>query len=191
MDENAPRLVTRGQLFLLVFLALCIALHPGLVFKRDESGMSNYGIHFETAIPYSLGLLCASLYSLRAAALIRSSNPLGIHFRLVLRLFALVMVLVLLSTYGYKLNTVLDDLHVVANALTAVFETAATVWMFLSFNARRTMTIPLATELTGAALVAATTTNSLHLLFLAEVLLGVGFGISLVQAGRSLADRLN
>jgi len=42
-----------SQCTFFAFLALCIVLMPGILFRRNEGGMSNYGIHTVTVIPYS------------------------------------------------------------------------------------------------------------------------------------------
>ena len=59
----------RGEVLFLFFTAVSVALHPGFVLQRDEGGMSNYGLHVKTAVPYTLALALLVLYSARAASL--------------------------------------------------------------------------------------------------------------------------
>ncbi len=43
--------VVRGEFAFLLFTGVCVALHPGIVLKWNEGGMSNYGLHLKTAVP--------------------------------------------------------------------------------------------------------------------------------------------
>jgi len=88
----------------------------------------------------------------------------------------------LLSTYVYKLNNVFNDLHVGANIATACFETVAATWMAFVFWSHREMPVFLAFELAGFILGALTIANVVHLVLVAEVLVGTAFGLLLYRS---------
>ncbi len=182
MTGSPERLVAKGQLSLWVLLALCIGLHPGLVLKRNESGLSNYGVHLKTVVPYSLALGLGAVYSLRAARQVRARDRNALSTRKILYSYAFLLGLSLVSTYVYKLDNVFNDLHVGANIATACFETVTGIWMALVARSHREMPALLAFELTGFILGALTVAGTLHLVLVAEVLIGVGFGLLLYRS---------
>ena len=182
MTEGAARLVARGQICLWLFLALCVALHPGFVLKRDESGLSNYGIHIKTAIPYSLALVLGGVYSFGGARLIRGSTRDSVITRAILRSYAALLVLNLLSTYPYKLSNPLNDFHVGVNVATAIFETVTAGWLACLVRAHPEMLIVFGIVVIGFSLGALTVANVFHLVFVAELLVGVGYGLLLYRS---------
>lgn len=190
MTNGVARLVARGQLCLWIFLVVCIALHPGLVLKRDEGGLSNFGIHLKTVIPYSLALILGATYSYRATRLMRADDHASVVMRWMLLVYALLLALSLISTYVYKLGNLLNDLHVGINIATALFETTAAVWIAFTWRADTAMLVIFGFEVSGFVLGALTLTNVVHLVFVAEVLVGVGFGFLLYRSLKLQADPL-
>ena len=182
MNNGIARLVARGQLCLWILLAVCIALHPGLVLKRNESGLSNYGIHLKTVVPYSLSLIYGAMYTFRATRLIRLHDSVSTVLRGILFIYASLLVLSLLSTYVYKLSNPLDDLHVGINVSSALFETIAGAWMAFAWREHRAMLVVFGFEMSGFILGALTVANVVHLVLVSEVLVGVGFGLLLYRS---------
>src|SRR5487761_1919560 len=181
MRSEAARLVGWGQIGLWSLLAVCIALHPGLVLKRDEGGLSNYGVHLKTVIPYSLALLSATACTYGAARRLRVDARDAVVMRAVLHVYALLVALSLMSTYLYRSSNLLDDLHVGVNVATALFETIGALWIVSRPSRDAVMFAMLGLELTGFVLGVLTIANVAHLVFVAEVLIGVGFGVMLVR----------
>lgn len=178
--------VARGQIALFVFTALCVALHPGLVLKRNEGGLSNYGIHIKTVVPYSLAFLGAAWFSLRATSSLCLDDQAGRGFRRILRLFAVSLLVILLSTYLYKINRAFDDVHVLINIAAGVFETISTAWMFHVFRKERYVLMWSGVELVGFVLGLLTVAIVVHLVFVSELVTAIGFGMALVTCARSM-----
>lgn len=172
-----------GQVLYLVFLGVCVALHPGLVLKRDEGGVSNYGIHLKTAVPYSLALVSLAFCSERAARLFSRSDGLARRLRQALLFYSTIIMVILFSTYFYSLNHVLRDIHIGLGSVLITFETVVAVWIFGSFR-RRWDAVFLAVELAGAILSLVTIVGVLQLLFVSEILTNTGFACLLIHAGR-------
>lgn len=186
VNTRAVAYVAYGQLLLALFLALCVALHPGFVLKADEGGMSNYGIHSKTAAAYTLSLGFPTLFSFWAARLFNGDGKSVRQFRFLLRLYGWLILLTLLSTYVYSLDTALKDIHFAIGAALAIFEVAASVWIYRLLSQRKWDATLLAVELVGFALAVITTVGDLHVLFLSQVLTSGAFALLLVDSGRKV-----
>jgi heme/copper-type cytochrome/quinol oxidase subunit 4 len=182
MKSRAVAFVAYGQLFLALFLALCVALHPGFVLKSDEGGMSNYGIHLKTATAYTMSLGLPALFSMQAARLLGGDATLARKFGTVLRTYGWLLLLTLLSTYVYSLDTALRDLHIVIGAALAIFQVAASVWMYRLMGGTKWDGILLGMELLGFLLAVFTIVGVLHVLFLSQVLTSGAFALLLIRS---------
>ena len=181
---RAGAYIAFSQLCLLSFVALCIALHPGLVLKWNEGGLSNYGIHVKTVVPYTLGFALCSFFAFATARTLATRSHLAKQMRLLLNVYGSLVLFSMLSTYGYTLNTPLKLLHVVSGIAIILFGTGASLWMFARLRSSRSDAAWLALQLTGFVLALIDFFNVLHVLFLAQLLTGVGFGFLVVHAVR-------
>lgn len=185
MKSRAVAFVTYGQLLLAVFLALCVALHPGFVLKSDEGGMSNYGIHLKTFGAYTLALGCPMVLSFVATPLFMGEDDSRHQFRQLLRWYAWLLLLTLASTYEYSLNTGLRDVHIVIGAALAIFQVLACVWMYRLVRSALGGAL-LMVELAGFVLAVLTIVGALHVLFLTQVLTSGAFALLLVRSAVQL-----
>jgi hypothetical protein len=189
MKGRPDRLVLVGQLCFVGFLLVCLALHPGLVLKRNQSGVSNYGIHLKTAGPFTLAFGLESAFSALAARATVVRDAATRRLRVVLWGLAVVAMVGLISTYPYSLNNVLKLVHLWVGAATIAFETIASIWLFLQVRDRATDRWLIATELAGFVFALLAFYNVVHALFVAQVLIGVGFGSLLVRVTRRCTRR--
>ncbi len=193
--DRQPRtgvLIAVGQVGFVAFLAVCVALHPGFVLKADEGGISNYGIHLKTVVPYTLAFASCAGFSWAAARQCPAGDPglRGLHRLLVV--YSGLLLVTLASTYGYSLDVVWKDVHVVIGAALVVFEMAASVWMYLRLGGRCDLCF-LVVQLVGSVLAGITLVGLLHVLFLGQALASVGFGLLLIRTGGAVPfdDRSN
>jgi hypothetical protein len=186
MKSRAVVLVACGQFSLLLFLVVCVALHPGFVLKANEGGLSNYGIHQKTAAAYTLALGAPTVLSFLAARLITSGDEASYRFRQLLNSYGWIVLLTLLSTYSYSLNTALRDLHIVIGSVLIVFETVASLWMYRLLGNDRWNLQLLGVQLLGFALAVLTIFGVLHVLFITQVLTCGAFAILLVRTAKLL-----
>jgi hypothetical protein len=184
--KRGATLVVCGQVSFLLFIALCVTLHPGFVLKRDEGGMSNYGVHALTALPYTLALLSLTWSSWWAAAQFRQDDPSARRLRHVLNFYGSIIFVILLSTYVYTRNQALRDVHFSLGTVLIVFEIVSSLWMFGLFRRFVWDGIFLLVQLAGSALCLATIDGELHLLFLAEMVTAVGFAGLVIHTSRCL-----
>ena len=75
MSTRASNRMVASQLSLLGFMAVAVALHPGLVLKWNQAGLSNYGVHAKTAVPYSLALSLGGGFAIAAVHALKGVDP--------------------------------------------------------------------------------------------------------------------
>jgi hypothetical protein len=186
MKPRAVAYIAYGQMGLLVFLVVCVALHPGFVLKADEGGMSNYGIHLKTAAAYTLALGLPVLFSVLAIRLMSSDDPQVRSLRLILVIYCWLVLLTLVSTYVYSLNTVLKDLHIVFGSALTVFESAVSVWMYRLLRPVLWDRILFTVQMLGFLVAVLTFAGIFHLLFVGEVVTFGAFALLLVHTAKRL-----
>jgi hypothetical protein len=179
--------MVRGEVAFLVLTCICVALHPGFVLKRDEGGLSNYGVHIKTAIPYTLSLVLLVAYNLRAASLDTGGDQRSRRLRFLLRSYCSVLVLVLLSTYVYSLNSVLKNIHFAIGTLLVIVVASGSLWLYRLWPPSPFVRVCLFVQLTGDVLNLVTAFGQLHVLFAAEMLSNIGFAAILIRSGRRIA----
>ena len=179
--------VVRGQISFWLFTATCVALHPGFVLGADEGGMSNYGTHLKTFVPYTLALGATALYSLRAAGRL-GSQPESRGLAWALRNYATFLLLVLASTYVYSLNRGWRDVHFTLAIALALVEVIGAAEIVLTMGRERRDLLFLVVQWIGVVLLVLTGFFGVHVLFLTQVAMAVGFGGLVVSASRQLSS---
>ncbi len=183
-QSNAARFVALGQWGFALGIAIAVALHPGLVLKANEGGISDYGVHLKTAVPYDLALACAALGSYLAARHARDSVKLPRRLHTVLLTYTVLVSLTLATTFGYTLDRPQRDLHVLAGSVLTVFEVLASWWMYREHHGDLSLALA---QLVGFVLGALTIVDLTHLLFVSEIVTGVSFALLLYRTTRQLS----
>lgn|ERR1039458_3130684 len=189
MANKVVRYLFLSQLNLLIFLGICTVIMPGYLFERNEGGVSNYGVHNATVVPFTLAFLLSGVFVLLAAyAMPRSAKQLN---RLRYALYGLsgLLALNLATTYGYKTSAALNNLHITSVIIIFWFEMAMAAWMVLALLKDRTSAVVLAIQFIGFLMGGLTLIGTLHLLFVTQVITGLAFGILLVRSGQRLAKQ--
>lgn len=173
----AARSVAWGQAVFFAGLLVCVAIDPHLVLKRREVGISNFGVHWSTVVPYSVAFAGATAGLARAARLVR--RPYAAAFAASAACFAAALV----TTYPYHLDVALKDLHDAAGIATL----AVTFALGLVALGRAPVLAPVvAAHVVGMVVGALTLVGTWHLLFLAQVLTSAAFSVeAVVLAGRT------
>ncbi len=180
----AQTFIAAGQWAFAIGITLCVALHPGFVLKANEGGVSDYGVHAKTAIPYYLGLAAAALGAYLAATRTGDSTRPARCLRSLLFAYAFLVALTLASTFGYTLDHPQRDIHVGVGTALSVFEFVASLWMYRERRADLELVL---VELAGSVLAAFTIVGAVHLLFVAEVVTAASFAILLYRSTRQMA----
>ena len=169
MDKKVSHYLLLSQLSLLVGLGICLAIIPTFLFAHDQGGTSNYGVRLATVVPYTLGLLLCGVCIVRAASLTPRSPTTLLHYRRALYTLAVLVFVVLASTYPYKIDTTLKDVHLVAGTLLLSFELAMSVWLVLALFRDWINVLALSLQAVGCALALVTLIGDLHVLFVAQL----------------------
>jgi hypothetical protein len=178
MHRKITRLIAAAQLSFFACLAICIALRPQ--FLKAEAGFSNYGVHRIVFIPYSIAFLGCSLLTFAAAHSMQKKNVLQKRFAGTLTLLACLFLLVLFSTYPYRINTTLRDIHIVVSAILFIVELGMSVWLSIYVYRGFVTTLLLFVQLLGFAWAILSLADVVHLLFVGQLLAGLSFGALLI-----------
>jgi hypothetical protein len=181
--------VVASQVALFTGWGICVAVVPRFLFERNEGGVSNFGIHAETVVPYSLAFLLCSVFVLRAAGGVEGIDEGCRRFRLELHVLACLLLFVLVTTYAYKANSFLHGLHIAAGVLITCFESLASCWMVASLVRSTGTLVLLGLQLLGFFMAALTFFGRVHLLFASQLLTSFAFGLLLICAARVVEDR--
>jgi hypothetical protein len=174
--------VVLGQIGFAADIALCVALRPHLVLRADEGGISNFGVHLETVAPYTVALGLPILLTYLASRHL-ASLPSVRHLRTLLTGYSVLLLLTLLTTYAYKIDTPMKDIHVGAGAVLTILEMVSSLWMCRAIRALYGVLI---FEIAGFVLAALTIVGVLHLLFLTQLMVGAAFAVILIRTCRVL-----
>lgn len=180
--QKTVRYVILGQVGLFFFLIVCIILMPRFLFERDEGGLSNYGTYVKTVVPYSFALGLSGLLNLKAAASMDYPTKASQRLRKVLATLGVGGIIVLLSTYPYKLNTVLADMHIGLSVLLFTFELMAGVWFVRVVVNNKLAIALLGVQVVGFLLILSSTIGFIRILLLAQMLTSLAFGVLMVRA---------
>ena len=186
MGRGIVRDLLFSQVSFFACLGICLLISPTLLFERNEVGVSNYGVMAATAVPFTIGfLLCAMFIAMAARLTPRHPLPLG-RFRHALFALGGLLLLVLASTYPYKINVELKDAHIVAGGLLISFEMVTSLWLTLRLSWNWKSLLLLVAQATGCVLALITLVGVLHLLLLAQLIASGAFGVLLVRGGQQL-----
>jgi hypothetical protein len=181
-SRRVVRLVAVGQMGFAAGIALCVALRPHLVLHADEGGISNFGVHLETVVPYTVALGLPALLTFRASRHIAPSSP---RLRTLLGGYSVLILFTLLTTYTYKIDEPLKIIHVGVGALLTIFEMGSSWWMC---RQTRALYGVLTLEFVGFVLAALTIVGVLHLLFVTQLMVGAPFALILIRTCGALAS---
>lgn len=180
----ASRRIVLGQGGFGAFLAVCVTVLPGIVLKRDEAGLSNYGIHASTVIPYTFAFLA----TIAGAVLARRALPQSggaRSLRLILAAYAAAMSAVLLSTYPYSLNHVLRDIHLGFGTVSYAVMIIATGHFVRVERLSRNLMASAAVVVVGTTISLVTIVGIWHLLFVGQIVTFLGFSCEATMVVRS------
>ena len=181
------RFAVLSQLTLGVFLAVCVLLMPRFAFGAREGGVSNYGVHVATVIPYTVAFVSSASFLFLAGRRLRYTNGLqcaALGFEVV----ALMLVVVLVSTYPYKIDGTLADVHLGAAIGLFCAELPLVAWLasFVSSHPWRVVVwlgrLAALSWLVGAVMAVVTLLGFIHLLFLGQAVMSAGFAVVVIAS---------
>ena len=187
MSSKVVYYVKLSQLSFFWFLAICTVLMPRFLLERNEGGISNFGVHALTVVPFSLAFTVCAACLWQAAHLLATKTPLAKQFRTVLLGFSILLFLTLLSTYPYKINQSFDAIHIWMGIILFYAELGAAVWLTFKIVRNKSSYLLLFVGVIGFALATLTLIGWLHLLFISQMVTAAAFGLLLIKAGQAIA----
>ncbi len=181
------QLFATGQALLGLCLLVCIAIIPSYFFSLDQGGLSNYGTEDKTVWLFVAGFGAASLGAFLAALTLPRSSLRLWQWRAGLLILAGLYLVLMLTTFSYKDNESLRQLH--EYAALALFAVMLVEALWLRFTAAKDPLIkPMFNVFAiGFVLAGLTFAGLLHVLFSAQLLCGVAFGYMVVRGLKSAA----
>ncbi len=154
---------------------------PHVLLASDEGGVSNYGVYGKTVVPFTIALVACGVFILMAAQIAPRTPTLLERFRCALQILGLLFLLLLTTTYPYKLNSTLKDVHVGVGSILFLFEMAMGIWMTVVLQSDWITVQLLLLQSIGFLLALSTLIGVLHILFLSQIIASLAFGVLLVR----------
>ncbi|HUD69376.1 MAG TPA: hypothetical protein VMQ40_03970 [Acidimicrobiales bacterium] len=187
MGPPEVRLVAASQVAYVAGLVVCLAIRPRYLVSANEGGISNFGVHAVTVVPYSVGFLVSAGLLVAAA---RATAPQGARearFAAILQVLAWILVVVLVSTYDYQAAAWLRDLHLAIAIAATVIQGLIALWIVARVCRVAVDLVALAALCAALALAGCALAGWLHVLLAAQLAGTVAFGVLLVRAAAGLA----
>jgi hypothetical protein len=181
VTHKAVRYLVLGQSSLFGFLLVCLILIPHFLTERNEGGVSNYGLYAKTIVPYSLAFGLCGLFTLLSARVLPKEIASYAAVKRALVGLGILLIAVLISTYPYKVNNTLNEIHVYIGTALAFLEMGLAVWLALILARDTKNIVLLVVQLIGFIMGVLTHFGVVHILFITELLTSVAFGIILVR----------
>jgi|SRR5271165_1310337 len=188
MDQRVSRCLLLSQFSLFLFLGICITVIPQFLLERNEGGVSNYGVHGKTVVPFTFAFLLCGVFILIAAHFTPVTPKVLNCFRSALFTLGFLFLFLLATTYPYKANTALKEIHIGAGIVLFLFEMAMAVWLALLLVRDRINVSLLTLQSCGFLLACLTLIGMLHVLFVSQLVGGLAFGALLVRSGSQLVE---
>jgi hypothetical protein len=180
MKHSVVAALVWGQVSLIGGLAVCFGLVPS--YLRSEGGVSNYGTLRETVVFYTMAFGLAAYFTCLAAYRLhrqhwRYQKALAYNLYILTAMF----VIVLLSTYPYKLNNVLGYVHELADIALFVFTLGLSGWLCLVVARSWWHILWLLALVIGAGISLITLFGLVHLLFIGQLVTALSFAVLLTS----------
>lgn len=186
MANKTVRYLILSQLSLYIFLGICSIINPAYFFS--DGGVSNYGVQRSTVVPFSLAFLISGAFLIMATRFMPTTPKMFQRVRCALWLQAFLLFAVLFSTYPYMLNQSYKYIHIAIGALLLVFNLVFVAWVTLRLYRDSINGLLLTLEFIGFLMTFFTLLGLVQLLFIAQVLTSLTFGVFIIRLGERITS---
>jgi len=109
------------------FLLLAVAINMTTAGFQNNHGLSFYGEHLPTAIPFILGFVICDFFLLRACSVLAEDRPLYKNLSLLIKILAVLLILIPLTPDN--LNSFFNWSHIIASTALFLFELSFATWL--------------------------------------------------------------
>ena len=166
-----------SQILLFSLLIVCCLIIPSVVIRNG--GVSNFGNHLSTIVPYILGFSLSIIFLCIAAyTLLKLNNNLW-RMACLLLILGLLNLLVLLSTFPRHSSWTYSDIHDDIGIVLYAYEFLVSVWIVLKIKTSKSLLFILI-EAIGSIIGLLSILKIVHFLFIGQFVGALGFGLLLV-----------
>lgn len=149
---------------------------PSVAIKNG--GVSNFGNHIITVVPYTLSFLLEAMFIYLAAEKITKMNEAAINLVRVLRGLSILILIVLISTFPRHFSFTFSDIHDYLGIALFSYQLIFSIWMVAN-NANLRSWAFLLTQISGSVVGLLSITKVIHFLFIGQFVGSLGFALSL------------
>lgn len=174
--------IVLAQVSFFIGMFICVLLEPRYVLGKNQGGVSNYATDKRTVLPYSLAFLLEAAFTLITAhQLLHALHS----YRLLIAaliVLAVLLLIVLTSSYVYKRNALLHWLHFFWGIVLITYQSVFGILLLGYMHRYLVAYIALVVLLVGDAVCILSLRNVVQRLFLGQVITRVAFAALLCGA---------
>jgi hypothetical protein len=175
--HTAVRYLALAQLWFLVLILVCFALQPQALTAND--GLSYFGVHWQTIIPFGLACTLAGFFTLRAADTLPPARwPLGLVAQ-VLRVSGLLLAGILFTPYS--IGPIFDSIHRLFGTVLFLSQLGLAGWLSLRGRLSVFNALLLLLQFTGGVLAYLSLNDWLPFEVLGQLLFQAAFGLLIIR----------
>lgn len=183
MKISASKYFNVGQVMLALALLTSLFLLPNYFFSLDQGGVSNYGTESKTQILFSIGFGVAAFLTFLASKNLTKSAQSSRVLKINLIILSVLYVLLLISTYPYKINDLYRSIHEYIAMALFIFMIFFVTWI----RCKKDKDNPFIKRmfwvfLAGIVVAGLTLFGFIHLLFTAQIISGMAFALIVSNA---------
>lgn len=175
--EKLKKYIWLSQASLLGLLLICSLIIPSV--EISNGGVSNFGNHVSTVIPYTLSFSLCSMFLILAAVRLISINRNLKIFAAILLLLSLGYILVLISTFPRDISWTYSVIHDDLGIALFAYEFLMGVWLVVKRKTNKVLWAFLI-QFAGSLIALLTVLKFFHFLFVGQAIGGIGFGLTLI-----------
>ncbi len=185
MRSRAVTNLIYAQLSFFFFLTIAILITTAGF--SNNHGLSFYGEHLSTVIPFGTGFLVCDIFLLRAANALPKSQPPYKKIALLLKILAVLLLLILLTPD--TLNSFFDWSHIIASFILFVFELTFAIWLTIRWYSDRLTWFLLSAQFLAGVLAMLSQFHIVYYLSEGIFFFQLLFGLFLIRSVSRLLER--
>lgn len=181
------RKIVKYLLFAQASFFLCLLISIFITTKgfSDNRGLSYYGEHLDTLIPFALGFCLCDFFLLKVARLLPELNKQLAVFTVPLQVLSILLISIVLTPDN--LNSLFNVLHIIASSALFLFELLFSIWLIIRWHKSATSWLLLIAQFTAGIIAAMSEFQVTHFLsesslfyqlFFSSLLIWVMFNIT-------------
>ncbi len=166
-----------SQVNLFGWLLLCSFIASSVVF--NNGGVSNYGNHYGTVVPYTIAFLANIIYIYLAA---ESLMLMGRQFKYLARYLSIlsaITLVVFVSTFPRRFGVIFSDIHDNISIALLSYELLLAIWLLIKRPVIDTF-VYILIMVAGSTVALLSAVHTVHFMFIGQMVGALGFALLLV-----------